>query len=176
MKNYIIGCITIASSLILSGCGSTDNNGEPTATSPSGFLKTANTFTSNDSNLTWQDNADVYMEGANSNTEAIQICSNRTIDGYSDWRLPTTEEINTLYAKNLNNLSYTYTDYQSEDYYDNLKLRNLSWTTYYSGGHFGVINEFLSASSFPNLAIFFPSEEHQSGMTYSIRCVRDNQI
>jgi len=177
---YLTGAIL---SLIFIGCGG--ENGSDTTTEtpslPSGFTKTSNTYSSNDSNLTWQDNAEVYTIGADSNSEASQICVNKTIDGFSDWRLPTALEVFNFYAKNRVNLSYTYEDYKNETYFDTLKLRHLTWTNYYrqsnyTSNSFGVINEIIATRSGEDeySSMFLPAEGSQSGQAYSIRCVRDN--
>ena len=181
-KTYSIITATILS-IGLSGCGSSDDNSETIIPPASGFTKTANTFTINDSNLTWQDNADVYTLGADSKEEASQICTNRTIDGFSDWRLPTALELFTLYSTNRENLNYTYEHYRTESYYDWNKLRHLTWTDYELdnrnvGGklRYGVMNEILATESNADQhsVMFLPADGYQSGQAYSIRCVRNN--
>jgi hypothetical protein len=178
-KTYSIVTATIL--LIgLSACESSDDGG---ATTPSsGFVKTTNTFTANDSNVTWQDNADVYTLGADSNTEANQVCKNKTIDGFSDWRIPTKLETFTLYSTNRENLDYTYKHYKEESYFDNLKLRHLTWTDYELdnrdvGGNlmYGVMNEISATKNgeTQHTVMFLPAKGHQSGQTYSIRCIRN---
>ena len=184
------GLAITALSLLLVGCGSNDNTtaasptgstDNTTSSSSSGFTKTTNTFTLNDSNLTWQDNAEIYTLGADSNTEANQICESRTIDGFSDWRLPTESEVFALYSTNRENLSYTYENYKNETYFDDLKLRHLTWTSYYrqsnyTSNKFGVINEILATQSNATVysSMFLPAEGSQSGKNYSIRCVRNH--
>ncbi|MEA2018834.1 MAG: hypothetical protein U9N59_10340 [Campylobacterota bacterium] len=180
-KTYSIITATILS-IGLIGCGSSDDNGGTTTPPASGFTKTTNTFTINDSNVTWQDNSDIYTLGADSKADASQVCTNKTIDGFSDWRLPTKLETFTLYSTNRANLDYTYEHYKVENYFDTTKLRHLTWTDYEldnrdAGGNlmYGVMNEISATESGEDQhsVMFLPADGHQSGQTYSIRCIRN---
>jgi hypothetical protein len=175
-KTYLI-VVATAISLILSGCGE-----ESSENTEAGFTKTSNTFTANDSNLTWQDNAEVYTTGASTMSEASAICESRTIEDYSDWRLPTKLETFTLYSTHRANLNYNSLNYEEEDYYDVSKLRHLTWTdslwdTRHIDGkiRYGVTNEYLSTESgkTENTVLFAPIDG-AIDEAYSIRCVRDN--
>ncbi len=181
MSNKHLVVSTIILGIGLSGCG---GGGDSTTTENAGdnFVRTKNTLTVNDSGLTWQDNAEVYTLGANSDEEASKICKDRRVDNYDDWRLPTKTEAFKLYSQYRSNLSYTYEHYSNESNADFTKLRHLTWTSFLIDGRpiggslrYGAVNEVLSENgATEDISTFSAYAGFVTGKTYSIRCVRDN--
>ncbi|MEA2091158.1 MAG: hypothetical protein U9O83_02190 [Campylobacterota bacterium] len=176
LRDLTVGLVAV-STLVLSGCGSDDSSGSSSSANvASGYTKTTNTFTANTSALSWQDNSDVYNSGASSLDGAKQVCSELDIDGFNDWRLPTEDEVTEFYKTYRDDLTYTYENYKEESYYNFARLRHLTWAdkydTYIDGSYYRVINEILASQS--SYAVFQPKEGYQTGLNYSIRCVRDN--
>ena len=174
----------VLSTIILSftACGGEESSTNATVDSSGvGYVKTSATFTSNDSNLTWQDNSDVYIPKATTVSEASAVCDNLVLETYEDWRLPTKDEVINLYISHRENLSYNSSDYAKETYYNDIpysRFGHLAWNSSSitrDDGRIGyqIVNEEQTSIKKTGV-IFFPIEGLIEENTYAIRCVREN--
>lgn len=152
MKKVILVLSTIILSFTACGGGTGGEESSSNTTvnsSGSGYVKTSSTFTSNDSNLTWQDNPDVYIPKATTVSEASAVCDNLVLETYEDWRLPTKDEVVNLYVSHREDLSYNSSDYAKETYYNDSpysRFGHLAWNsssyTMYDGRiGYQIVNE-----------------------------------
>ena len=152
----------------LSGCGvsySTED-APPSKDNAVGYSKSTSTFTVNDSNLTWQDTESIYTSTAFPTwVEANQYCNDLELEGFNDWRLPSTSEYNKdLYPH------ISYVTYQLFDYYDTYG-NFLFWTSYrdlYNGDYDLAIYNISNGKT-----IIF--KESLVTASQSTRCVRYNK-
>jgi len=110
--------------------------------------------------LTWQDNN--YSEGMIGAIAGFR-CDALVLAGYSDWRLPTFDELSSLWYKKS----------ELKSYIENFYWSSTNVNCYYSGSEFFYIGaRILSFGSTYNPNFCTKKEE---GYKFYVRCVRDNQ-
>jgi hypothetical protein len=112
------------------------------------YTKTNNIVTDHITNLMWQDDS----EAANTRTtwqEAQTYCSNLTLDGYTNWYLPSIKELLSIvdYGKQSPSANSIFDNFNSYDYYwsstSDASDSSQAWSVYYSYGY----NSYVSKSS-----------------------------
>lgn len=142
--------------------GSIKDDGYYQAGAPRSYSRSGDIVTDETTGLMWQDDADavsVRKTWAN----AKNYCQNKTLGGYSDWRLPTIKELATIvdYGRdnpatdpvfqNANSMEY----WSSTTFYFNT---DLAWSiSFYYGHAFDVLKD-------------------STYSTYYVRCVRGNSL
>ena len=107
--------------------------------------------------LMWEDDTNVTTT-TNTNTSAITYCTNLTLGNFSDWRLPTIRELETIVFEAKSNPSI-----------DN-SFKNISSRIYWSNTIFKPYNQFYWGIDFNSGDI----NPYDKTTTYYVRCVRDN--
>jgi len=119
----------------------------------------------NVTNLMWQDNVEVNTTTKTWN-EAVQYCEDLTLGGYTDWRLPSAEELISITDKGRDKpaINSTFKYVKAGNYLD-----NTDW--YWTATNY--IGDFSQAW----VIGFIEGDENTKPKTdsYYIRCVRDNK-
>ena len=108
--------------------------------------------TDNITGLIWQDNESVEKDW----NEADSYCSNLTLGDYSDWRLPTRVELNSI------------VDYGRDDIAINSKFQNISASNYWSNTPLASNSDYIWNINFQDGYQYYNTR----GYSLMVRCVR----
>ncbi len=111
----------------------------------------------NVTNLMWQDNNDSKTVTKNW-SDAVNYCEELSLGGYSDWRLPSIDELMSITDKERysSSIDSTFQNVVSDDYWSSTtgaSYTSVAWLVYFNGGYDNWYNK---------------------SYTYYVRCVRDN--
>jgi hypothetical protein len=121
------------------------------------------TVTDNVTGLMWQDNADVktvtkkYENSDDSTDTAFTYCKNLTLGNYTDWRLPTIDELVYITDKGRVNPAI-----------DTTKFNNVASNNYWSS----TTNAFFSSSAWVVNFNYGNDYNNDKSSSYFVRCVR----
>ncbi len=117
MKKVLISaCISMLTTLLMAG-GNVSSSLPPVAKISTASCKTDKVYVENDAKLMWQDQAYTDAEDGAYKREhsvskagkfrhAMNYCRVLNYAGYSDWRLPTSDELTHIHDKQFNPFSY----------------------------------------------------------------------